>query len=215
MKSSFILIILSILISLITSNDNKSNTNEQTEDKNSRNNAYNEESGYSEEYLSKQKEMEGFNYEWMQKMSDYQSPYVYMIPVAYKARQIFYENITQVPATIRGAYILDETKKEKIDFLIKSPSGSTVYSNTTHSAIFIFNVTEAGIYEIIFSNRYKNAELKPAFTMNTQQNKILQKEDLNQTEASIDQMIAFLKGISTEDKMKRNIHRERYLSKSS
>lgn len=214
MNFSYLFILFS-LISIITSNENNKDAKNTRSVNNSQANTYNEEERYPEEYEyeSKGKDMTLFNVEWTEKMSDYESQYVYMIPVAYKARQVFYENITQVPTLVRGAFVLDEATKEKIDFTIKGPTGTNIYSNTTHSAIFMFNATEAGIYEIAFINRYKNAEIKPTFTMNTQQNQILQKDDLNQTESSIDQMITFLKGISTEDKMKRNIHRERYLSK--
>jgi hypothetical protein len=49
-------------------------------------------------------------------MKDYEPDYVYMIPVGYKKKEIFYENITHVPVTIRGAFLTDEDKKDKIEF---------------------------------------------------------------------------------------------------
>ena len=91
-------------------------------------------------------------------MSDYESTYVYMIPVPYKSVQVFYENITIVPARVRGAFILDESLKEKIEFRIKGPKGNTLYLNTTNAALFDLNFTEQGMYEISFNNRYKNGE---------------------------------------------------------
>ena len=140
-----------------------------------------------------------FTNEWVQKMSDYESTYVYMIPVAYKSSQVFYENITTVPARIRGAFIVAEATKEKIEFKIKGPN----------AAIFELNVTEKGLYEINFNNRYKNSELRPTFTMNPGQNEILKKKDINKTEEKLDQLISFLKNYGTEDKLKRNVHRKR------
>ena len=151
-----------------------------------------------------------FTKEWRQKMSDYESTYVYMIPVPYKSVQVFYENITIVPARVRGAFILDESLKEKIEFRIKGPKGNTLYLNTTNAALFDLNFTEQGMYEISFNNRYKNGELKPTFTMNPGQNEILKKNDLSHTEEKLDQLISFLKNFGTEDKFKRNVHRRRY-----
>ena len=150
-----------------------------------------------------------FTNEWVQKMSDYESTYVYMIPVPYKSSQVFYENITTVPARLRGAFIVAEATKEKIEFKIKGPKGNTLYSNVTNAAIFELNVTEQGLYEINFNNRYKNSELRPTFTMNPGQNEILKKKDINKTEEKLEQLISFLKNFGTEDKLKRNIHRKR------
>ena len=150
-----------------------------------------------------------FTKEWRQKMSDYESTYVYMIPVPYKSSQVFYENITTVPARLRGAFIVAEATKEKIEFKIKGPKGNTLYSNVTNAAIFELNVTEQGLYEINFNNRYKNSELRPTFTMNPGQNEILKKKDINKTEEKLDQLISFLKNFGTEDKLKRNVHRKR------
>lgn len=150
-----------------------------------------------------------FTQEWVQKMRDYESTYVYMIPVAYKSSQIFYENITTVPARVRGAFILDEGSKDKIEFKIKSPKGLTVYSNVTNAALFDLNVTESGLYEVSFNNRYKNGELKPTFTMNTGQNEILKKKDLSHTEEKLDQLISFLKNFGTESRVTRSTHRRR------
>lgn len=160
-----------------------------------------------------QKEHLAFSQEWNRKMADYESPYVYVIPVAYKSHQIFYENITNVPIKVRGAFILDEHNLDKIHFTIRAPNNTVIYSNTTHHDVFDFIADAEGIYEIAFNNAYKNSELKPTFTMNTEQNVILKKDDLNHTEKAIDQMITFLRGITTEEKMKRNIHQDRYLSK--
>ena len=139
-----------------------------------------------------------FTNEWVQKMSDYESTYVYMIPVPYKSSQVFYENITTVPARLRGAFIVAEATKEKIEFKIKGPKGNTLYSNVTNAAIFELNVTEQGLYEINFNNRYKNSELRPTFTMNPGQNEILKKKDINQTEEKLDQLISFLKNFGTK-----------------
>ena len=153
---------------------------------------------------------EDFTTEWRQKMRDYESTYVYMVPVAYKSTQIFFENITTVPTRVRGAFIVDENSKDKIDFMIKGPRGNSVYKNSTNAAIFDLNITEAGLYEISFNNRYKNGEVKPTFTMNTGQNEILKKKDLGHTEEKLDQLINFLKNFGTEEKLKRNVHRKRY-----
>ena len=153
---------------------------------------------------------DAFTNEWRTKMKDFESTYVYIIPIPYKTVQIFYENITSVPARVRGAFIIDDRKKDKIDFKIKDPNGKVLYSNITHQAIFDLNVTVPGFYEILFNNRFKNGEIKPTFTMNTAQNDILKKSDLNKTEEKLDELVTFLKSLGTEDKMKRNVQRKRY-----
>ena len=52
-------------------------------------------------------------------MKDYEPDYVYMIPVGYRKHEIFYENITHVPVTVKGAFLTDEDKKDKIEFEVK------------------------------------------------------------------------------------------------
>ena len=153
---------------------------------------------------------DAFTNEWRTKMKDFESTYVYIIPITYKSVQIFYENITSVLARVRGAFIIDDIKKDKVDFKIKDPNGKVLYSNITHQAIFDLNVTVPGFYEILFNNRFKNGEIKPTFTMNTAQNDILKKSDLNKTEEKLDELVTFLKSLGTEDKMKRNVQRKRY-----
>ena len=146
-------------------------------------------------------------------MSDYDSDYFYLIPLKYKTREIYFENITTVPARLRGAFIVDEQSKNKIDFEISSPSGKKVYTNTSHQCIFDFNVTEVGKYTIAFNNKYVNSELKVTFTMNTGQNIVLKKDDLTVTEEKLDKLSSFVKRFNLEFKLSANIHKERYKRK--
>ena len=53
-------------------------------------------------------------------MSDYDSDYVYLIPLKYKSTEVYFENILNVPARLRGAFIIDEETQNKIDFEILS-----------------------------------------------------------------------------------------------
>ena len=89
-------------------------------------------------------------------MSDYDSDYVYLLPLEYKSAEVYYENITTVPARLRGAYIIDEESQNKIDFEILDPNNTRVYCNSSHQCIFDFNVTKSGRYSIVFNNRYVN-----------------------------------------------------------
>lgn len=147
-------------------------------------------------------------------MSDYDSDYVYLLPIKYKSAEVYYENITTVPARLRGAYIVDEESQNKIDFEILDPNNTRVYFNSSHQCIFDFNVTKPGRYSIIFNNRYVNSELRVTFTMNTGQNIILKKDDLTLTEQKLDNLMAFIKRFNVEFKFNRNIHQERYKSKN-
>lgn len=143
-------------------------------------------------------------------MGDYEPDYVYMIPLAYKTKEFFYENITHVPARFRGAFLTDEEQKDRIDLEIIGPKGDLQYYNSTNECIFDFNVTDVGKYTIVFNNRYINSEIKATFTMNTGQNNILKKDDLSFTEKKLDNLLHFIKKFNLEFKFNRNSHRERY-----
>jgi len=152
-----------------------------------------------------------FSAEWERLMSDYEPDYVYMIPLSYKTKEFYYENITHVPARIRGAFLTDEEKKDKIDFEVIGPTGELKYHNTTNECIFDFIATDSGKYSIVFNNRYVNSDMKVTFTMNTNQNPILKKADLSFTEEKLDNLLHFMKKFNLEFKFNRQIHRERYV----
>ena len=148
-------------------------------------------------------------------MSDYEPDYVYMIPVAYKRREIFYETFTKAPSHVRGAFLLDEDKNEEIEFSILSPTNQIMCHNTTSQSIFEFEAKETGTYQIVFDNRYTNSDVKVTFTMNTGQNPILKKEDLNVTEEKQKSLLDFMSRYSLQFKMRHNVHAERYKSKKN
>lgn len=127
-----------------------------------------------------------FAQEWEKHMADYEPDYVYMIPIAYKTKEIFFENITHVPARIRGAFLSDEEKKDQVDFEILGPHEEVVYRNTTNECLFDFTVNTPGRYKIYFNNRYVNSDIRITFTMNTGQNPILKKEDLSFSDQKLD-----------------------------
>jgi len=143
-------------------------------------------------------------------MSDYEPDYVYMIPLGYKTKEYYYENITHVPARIRGAFLTDEEKKDQIEFEIVGPNNDVKYFNNTNECIFDFNVTDIGKYTIVFNNRYVNSDVKVTFTMNTGQNPILKKADLSFADQKLDNLISFIQKFKLEFKFNRNIHVERY-----
>ena len=151
-----------------------------------------------------------FNDEWERRMADYDADYVYLLPLKYKSSEVYYENITTVPARIRGAFIVDEENKNKIDFEIRDINNTRVFYNTSHQCIFDFNITKPGRYSIMFNNRYVNSELRVTFTMSTGQNIMLKKDDLTLTEQKLETLSAFIKRFNVEFKFNRNIHQERY-----
>lgn len=143
-------------------------------------------------------------------MWDYEPDYVYMVPLEFKTKEMYYENITNVPARIRGAFIIDDDRNEHIDFEIKGPLGNTYYRNSTNAAIFEFNATDVGKYSIIMHNVYVNRELKVTFTMNTGQNVVLKKEDLSFSEQKLENLMGFIKKMNLEMKMTRGVNSDRY-----
>ena len=151
-----------------------------------------------------------FQNQWRETMMDYESQYVYIIPVGYKKIATFYENASEVPSRFRGAYFVDDTGKERVEFKITDPHKKILYHNTTFGSIFDFNVTEKGLYEISFNNKFTNSEIKPTFTMNSGQNLKLERQTLNKTESKLDDLIQFLQNYKTSDQMVRNMKRRRY-----
>lgn len=152
-----------------------------------------------------------FATEWEQEMSNYDPDYVYMIPLNFKTKHTYFEDITTIPARIRGAFIVNEEKKDNIDFEIIGPRSNVVYRNTTNECIFDLEVNDIGRYTILFNNRYLNEEVQITFTMNTGQNPILKKDDLSFTDKKLDSLFTFIKRFNLESKLNRNLHRERYV----
>lgn len=146
-------------------------------------------------------------------MSDYDSDYMYLIPLKYKERQTFFENIL-TPSRIRGAFFIDELPNYKLDFQIIAPTGVKVYGLVSNYGIFDFNVTQTGKYTILMKNTHVNNELRVTLTMSTGQNAVLQKDGLSQTEQKLDKLMTFIKRFNVEYKFNRNLHQERYKSKS-
>jgi hypothetical protein len=154
-----------------------------------------------------------FSLDWETKMVGYEPDYVYMIPVFYKRREVFLEQIDNLYTTIKGAFLLDESSKDTIDFSIISPTGEKIIETVSNHYIFEFFTKEAGTYQIVFDNRYSNSELKITFTMNTGKNPILKKEDLSVVEQKVGSLVDFMKQYKTNFKMRSNVHTERYRSK--
>ena len=153
--------------------------------------------------------IKNFYKEWNIRMKDYEGQYVYMIPLEKNKISYFYENITEVPALIQGAVIIDEKGDDIILFEIKDPFDNVVYQNETHATIFNFTVETKGLYKISFNNKFSGKKISPTFTMNTGQNIFLQKKDIDEKEKSLIEVIQFLKDTETQDKMKKNIQRKR------
>lgn len=145
-------------------------------------------------------------------MSDYEADYVYMIPLKYKSKEVYYETIETVPVNIRGAFMTDEEKEDTIDFLIIDPSNNIIYKNSTNVCIFNLEITQPGRYQIVFNNRYVNTDLKVTFTMKNGQNSILKKEDLSISNQKLDNLLNFIQRFDLEFKFNRNIHNDRYKS---
>ena len=153
--------------------------------------------------------IKNFYKEWNIRMKDYEGQYVYMIPLEKNKISYFYENITEVPALIQGAVIIDEKGDDIILFEIKDPFDNVVYQNETHATIFNFTVETKGLYKISFNNKFSGKKISPTFTMNTGQNIFLQKKDIDEKEKSLIEVIQFLKDTETQDKMKKSIQRKR------
>jgi len=145
-------------------------------------------------------------------MSDYDPDFVYMIPLDYKSSDVFYQNITNAPFKLRGAILVDEEKKESIDFTIESPSGQIIYKKNSPHCIFNLELHEKGVYKFYFDNKYENSEIRVTFTLNSGNNNVLKKTDLDFSHQKANLLLEFIEKLRTERKLKKNTEYNRSLS---
>ena len=151
-----------------------------------------------------------FRTDWENKMNDFISQYVYVIPVPYKQEIDLYERITQIPCLMRGAFLNEEanTENDKINFKIFSPNNSIIFQADSIGDIFSLNLTEKGIYKLLFYNKVIKNEAHPTLVMNTGQNLIVEKNDLTETETKLDKIMTFLMRHEQENKINRGFRKK-------
>ena len=164
-----------------------------------------------------QKEMyyliQDFNLEWESKMHDYVSDYDYNIPLRPRIQELYYENVTTVPSTFKGAYIISDETIDKIEFVVKDPNNKIIYQVIKHHDVFEIPINITGKYSIMFNNKISKANLMITFTMNSGQNKMLNAKDLTKTEQKIEVLNNVIKKFNLEFKFGHDIHTRRYQSK--
>ena len=196
---NFIFFILFYLIKVISNHtfliDNNDNINRKLEDSKTEN----------KNNLSFNKLFAKFKEEWSSKMNDYISQYIYIVPLPYKKEIDYYEMISQVPCLMKGAFLNEEANSENdvIDFKIISPNNTIIFQASSIGSIFSLNLTEKGIYKLLFYNKVNKKEVYPTLIMNTGQNLIVEKENLSKTEKKFDRIISFLMKHEQENKMNR------------
>lgn len=153
-----------------------------------------------------------FSRQWEKEMSDFDPDFVYMIPLDYKSSDVFYQNITIAPFKLRGAILVDEEKKESIDFTIESPSGQIMYKKTSPHCIFNLEIHEKGVYKFYFDNKYENTEIRVTFTLNSGNNNVLKKTDLDFSNQKANLLLEFIEKLRMERKLKKNTEYNRSLS---
>ena len=157
--------------------------------------------------------MKDFNNEWENKMVNYNSDYDYNIPLRPRIQEIYYENVTTVPAIFKGAFIISDETTDKIEFIIKDPNNKNIYQVTKHHDVFEVPIRLVGKYTIIFNNRISKTNLMVTFTMNNGQNNPLNAKDLTKTEQKLEALNTVIKKFNLEFKFGHDIHTKRYKSK--
>lgn len=197
-----------IFLYLINESKSQNNTYQKLDNINKKSDTNSLESGHSNLNLVNPI-FRQFSYEWNNKMSDFHSQYIYSIPIKYKSRVDFYENITKVPCVFQGAFLYDEAKllTDVIDFEIIAPNTSIIFKRSSIGAVFSLNLTHKGIYTISFHNRVNNREVRPILIANSGQNLIIGKENLSETEKKLDSIISFLHQYDQDTKIMRGFKR--------
>ena len=157
--------------------------------------------------------MKDFNNEWENKMINYNSDYDYNIPLRPRIQEIYYENVTTVPAIFKGAFIISDESTDKIEFIIKDPNNKIIYQVTKHHDVFEVPIRLVGKYTIIFNNRISKTNLMITFTMNNGQNNPINAKDLSKTEQKLEALNTVIKKFNLEFKFGHDIHTKRYKSK--
>ena len=157
--------------------------------------------------------MKDFNNDWETKMVNYNSDYDYNIPLRPRIQEIYYENVTTVPAIFKGAFIISDESTDKIEFIIKDPNNKIIYQVTKHHDIFEVPIGIVGKYTIIFNNRISKTNLLVTFTMNNGQNNPINAKDLTKTEQKLEALNTVIKKFNLEFKFGHDIHTKRYQSK--
>lgn len=155
---------------------------------------------------------ETFSEEWERKMSDYEPDFVYMLPIDYKSSEVYYQKFNKAPFRLRGALLCDEEKDEKVDFKIESPSGNVIYNGTSGQLIFEYDIKETGVYKFYFDNRYVNSELRVTFTLNSGNNDVIKKKDLDFSHQKAEELLQMISKIKNERKIKHGQTHNRSLS---
>lgn len=199
-ESSIIILILLIIINLSFTNNQNINDN-----------------SLSKEEEQKQREIdkliEDFYNEWDEKMSNYTVEYVYYIILENGMEEKYYENVTTVPTTFRGAYFLSDNSNDRIGFYIKDPNNKVIFSSIRHFSIFELKLNKTGLYTFYFVNRYSKQKEVVTLTMNTGQNNLLTTKELNDTEKKMENLESIIKKFNMEFKLTRDIHTKRFKSK--
>ena len=151
--------------------------------------------------------------EWEEKMQDFNYDYLYYIPINPREQEIYFENVSSVPTTFKGAFFLPDETTNKIEFYIKDSYDKIIHKAIGHHNLFEFNITKQDIYSITFRNNIAKEKVVITFSMNTGQNNILVSKDLTNTEKKMDALEAVIKKFNMEFKLSRDIHTQRYKSK--
>ena len=157
--------------------------------------------------------MQDYYHDWEYKMVDYNSDYDYNIPLRPRIQEIYFENVTTVPATFKGAFLISDETTDKIEFIIKDPNQRVIYQVTKHHDIFEIPITLIGKYTIIFNNRVSKSNLMIIFTMSTGQNNLINAKDLSKTEQKLEALNSVIKKFNLEFRFGHDIHTKRYQSK--
>ena len=157
--------------------------------------------------------MEDFNNEWENKMTDFNSDYSYNIPLRPRIQEIYFENVTTIPAVFKGAFIITDETLDKIEFIIKDPNDKIIHKVTNHHDIFEVPINITGRYTIIFNNRISKSNIMVTFTMSNGQNKLINAKDLTKTEQKLEALNTVIKKFNLEFKLGHDIHSKRYKSK--
>ena len=158
--------------------------------------------------------MQEYYQEWETKMVDYNSDYDYNIPLRPRVQEVYYENVTTIPSTFKGAFLISDEATDKIEFTIKDPNNRIIYQVTKHHDIFEVPIKLIGKYTITFNNRISKTNIMIIFTMNTGQNNLINAKDLSKTEQKLEALNNVIKKFNLEFKFGHDIHTKRYESKS-
>jgi hypothetical protein len=144
-----------------------------------------------------------FMEEWESVMADFDPELLVTVPIASRSDEFFYEDVTKVGTTIRGAYFIIGSEGQErhtgVDFVITDPTGAIIFQrNDQVEGVFRVQANSTGTYTVMLSNHKWMTSKQVTLLMGTGEQKTLKAKDLSSLQDGIGYIDTALREIQSE-----------------